>query len=226
MRALAVDDDREIAGPAARAGQRAVGERGLVGQRRDLAARQFGDQRGGREGSGLLVRIDHHVIADPARQRRRLDRLQRGQHQREPALHVGDAGAVERVGVEEMLILKRMIDRIDRVHMPGEQHPHRRVGPHAHDEVPAMLDRADRCRRRRRSRRTRSRSATRRPGSAENASASAPAIADRPARLRVPLLIAAQARVLSSIGSAATRSSRAGCGREVHRRRLGGPTAR
>ena len=143
MRASAVHDDREIARPAARAGQRAVGQRGLIGQRRDLAARQVGNQRGGGKGAGLLVRIDQHVIADPARQRRRLDRLQRREQQRQPAFHIGDAGAVQRVGVEKALILERVIDRIDGVHVPGEQHPRGRVRPNAEDDVPAMLDRAD-----------------------------------------------------------------------------------
>ena len=41
MRASAAHDDREIARAAARARQRAVGQRGFIGQRRDLAARRL-----------------------------------------------------------------------------------------------------------------------------------------------------------------------------------------
>ena len=143
MRASAAHDDREIAGPAARAGQRAVRQRRLVGQRRDLAARRPRKQPRGGKRTRFLVRIDHHFIAQTRGERRCLHRLQRGKKQRKPALHVGDAGAVQRVGVKETQLLKRMIGRIDGIHMAGEQHLHRRLRPHRQVEVAAVIERGD-----------------------------------------------------------------------------------
>ncbi len=119
-------------------GQSAVGQGGLIGERGDLAARRLGEQRGGRGRAGFLVRIDHHLIADAGGERRRLDRLQRRKHGRDAALHVGDTGAVEHVVVQEGQRLEGVIDRIDRVHMAGEQHLHRRIGPDGQVEMPAM----------------------------------------------------------------------------------------
>ena len=51
------------------------------------------------ERADLLVAVDHHFIAEP-RRRRSLDRLQRREHHREAALHVGDAGAAEDLVLE------------------------------------------------------------------------------------------------------------------------------
>src|SRR3546814_6689904 len=75
MGASAVDDDREIAGAATRAGKRAVGQCGFICQRRRLAARGLRQQRGRGERARFLVRVDHDLIADASGERCRLDGL-------------------------------------------------------------------------------------------------------------------------------------------------------
>ena len=145
MRALPVDVDRPVAAAAARAGKGAVGQRRLVGKRGELAPRRLGEQSRRTRRTDLLVRIDHHLVPDPLGERRRLDRLQRRQHQRDAPLHVGNAGAVERVVVEPGQLLKRMILGEHRVHMAGQQHLHRSLGPHLEIQVLPGLARNDRA---------------------------------------------------------------------------------
>src|SRR3546814_6490185 len=87
--------DLEIAAPRPRARQRAVGQGGFVGQRRGLARREFGDQPRRRLAPRFLVAVDHHVIADAIRKRRRLERRERGEDHRYARFHIGGAGAVE-----------------------------------------------------------------------------------------------------------------------------------
>ena len=87
---------REIAAARPRAGQRPVGQRGrLVGQRGALAPRRRGDQRGRARRADLLVAVDDDFIAERVAAPARLDRLQRREHHRDAALHVGDARPAE-----------------------------------------------------------------------------------------------------------------------------------
>ena len=96
VRRAAVHDDGEIAASRPGAGERPVGQRRrLIGQRGALALRGLGEQRGRAERADLLVAVDHDLVTDPVGGRASLDRLQRGEHDRQAALHVGDAGAVE-----------------------------------------------------------------------------------------------------------------------------------
>ncbi len=75
--------------------QRAVGQRArLVSERGVFAARQIGDQRGGGERTGLLVRIDHDIVADPRGIRAGFESAQSVEDDVEAALHVGGARAV------------------------------------------------------------------------------------------------------------------------------------
>ena len=73
-----------------------------------------------------------------------LDRLERRQHHREAALHVGDAGAAEHAVLAPGDRLERVVDGEHRVHVAGEQDADRRVGADREMEVAAMRDRADR----------------------------------------------------------------------------------
>ena len=146
VRRTPVDQHRKIAAARPRAGERAVGQRGFVGERRSLAARQLGDQRGGGMAARFLVAVDHHVIADTLGQRRRLERRQRGEDDRDAALHVGGAGAVEHARFQPFERLERMIGGEHRVHMTGQQQLDRRVGAHAKVEMRAALNRLDAAR--------------------------------------------------------------------------------
>ncbi len=121
--------------------ERAVGQGGrLERQCGEFALRQFGDQRGRGQRTGFLVRIDQHIVAKRACLGRRFERLQGGEDDREPALHIGDAGAVQRFVVEPGLILERVIFGEDRVHMPGQDDTPVRAGAHAQHEVPAVIE--------------------------------------------------------------------------------------
>ena len=82
---------------------------GLVGQRRVLAARRLGDQRRRAGRADLLVAVDHHLVAEARPRLARLDRLQRREHHRDAALHVGDAGAVEHAVLEPARLLERVV---------------------------------------------------------------------------------------------------------------------
>ena len=133
------DDQTEVSTPAARAGQRAIGQGGrFVGQRRELARRALGDQPGRGEAASFLVRIDQHVIADPGCIGRRFQRLQGCRHDCDPALHIGDTRPIERIGIQPDLLLKRMISRKHRVHMTGQQQPPFCIGPHGQQQMCAV----------------------------------------------------------------------------------------
>src|SRR3546814_9682068 len=59
----------------------------------------------------FLVAVDHHVITDAPRERRRFERGERGEDHRNARLHVGGAWAVEHPGFEPFERLERMVDR-------------------------------------------------------------------------------------------------------------------
>lgn len=54
---------------------------------------------------------------------------------RNPALHIGKAGAVQRIRVEPLLVLERVILGKHRIHMAGEQQPPFGFGPDAQDQM-------------------------------------------------------------------------------------------
>ncbi len=96
MRGFPGDGESEVAASRPCSGKRAVrvGRR-FIGQRRALAPGRPRDEVGRPQRADFLVAIDDDLIADPPRRRSVLDRLQRGEHDRDSALHVGDAGAVQ-----------------------------------------------------------------------------------------------------------------------------------
>ncbi len=95
VRGAAADDGGEIARPAARAGERAVGQRRFVGQAEVAPRRGRREQRRRARRRHFLVGVEHDLEAEPRAERRGHDRFERGEHDRDAALHVGDAGAVE-----------------------------------------------------------------------------------------------------------------------------------
>ena len=136
----AAHDDPEIAAAWPRAGQRSVGQRrGLVGQRRALALRRMREQGRRAERADFLVAVDHDLIADAIGARASLDGLERGKHDGEPALHVGDAGSVQHPVLEPARLLEGVIGAEHRVHVAGEEQLDRRRRPHRQMEVASML---------------------------------------------------------------------------------------
>ena len=120
-------------------GQRSIGQgAGFVSERGIFAAGQFLDQRAAGEAAGFLVRVDHHIVSDPRGALHRLERLQRMEDDIEAALHIGSAGAVDRVIVDPADLLKRVIDGEDRVHVAGQHEAPFRIGPDAQHHVPPV----------------------------------------------------------------------------------------
>ena len=139
MGAAATHDDREIAGSPARPRERPVCERGFIGQCCDLAPRGPGKQRCGREGAGFFIRIDDDFETETPRRTAGLHRLKRGQHDRKATLHICGPGAVQGPIAAILRCLKWVIDRIDRIHMTGEKHTHRRFRANADVQMAAMM---------------------------------------------------------------------------------------
>ena len=150
MGGAAFDTDREIAAARTRTGQRAVGKRrGLIGQRRLLAARRLGDQRRRAGRADLLVAVDDDLVAE-LRDADRLDCRKRREHDRKPALHVRHTGAAEDALVAPEDGLERVIGSEDGVHMTGEKQLDRRLGADLQMEISAMRHRRERSIRRHR----------------------------------------------------------------------------
>ena len=127
MRGAAVDAGGKIARSGACSGQRAIGQRWLVGQAEVAALGGFSQQRRGAERGDFLIAVQHHFPADAFRKWAGLQNRQRCLDDGDAALHVGHAGAVQRVGVQPAAGLKAMIGRKHRIHMASQQHTHRRV---------------------------------------------------------------------------------------------------
>jgi hypothetical protein len=77
--------------------------------------------------------------------RRFLEGGERGQHHGDPALHVGDAGAVQRFSVKADGGLKRTRAGKHGVIVAGQRDLERRFGPHAHPQGDAVLGLGDRA---------------------------------------------------------------------------------
>src|SRR5690606_16271881 len=101
--------------------------RWLIGEGGALAPRGGGEQ-GGRAGrADLLVAVDDDLVAELG-QSNRLDRAERGEHDRKAALHIGDAGAAEHALLAPEDLLEGMVGAENRVHVAGEEKLRRRVG--------------------------------------------------------------------------------------------------
>src|SRR3546814_1849943 len=87
----------------------------------------------------FLVAVDHHVITDAPRERRRFERGERGEDHRNARLHVGGAWAVEHPGFEPFERLERMVGGKHRVHMSGEQQLHRRRSEEHTSELQSLM---------------------------------------------------------------------------------------
>ena len=119
--------------------QRAVGQGGgFVGEGGKLSRGELGDQPSAGERAGFLVGIDQHVIAEAGGGRGLFKGQQRMEHHRDPALHIGNPGAVQRLLVEPALVLERVIGGEDGVHMTGQQDPPVGLRAHAHHQMLAM----------------------------------------------------------------------------------------
>ncbi|MNE17804.1 hypothetical protein D3C80_1107990 [compost metagenome] len=119
----------EVAAALALARQGSVGKGGLIGQA-DVAARAQLGQQGGRGGrADLFVGAEQHGPADAGLVRVGLEGLQRGQHDADSALHVGDAGPVQgAVGARDDG-LEGAVGGEDGVVVAGQDDLDRRLGP-------------------------------------------------------------------------------------------------
>ncbi len=70
-------------------------------------------RRAGR--ADLLIRVQQHLPAHAIGRREPLERLQRGEHDGQPALGVGDAGSAEFAGLDFGDGLEWIVGRIDGV---------------------------------------------------------------------------------------------------------------
>jgi hypothetical protein len=136
----AADDEREIPASGPGPGERPVGQRGgLVGQCGALAAGGPRDQRRRSRRADLLVAVEDDLVTETGNAAR-LDRLQRREHHRDAALHVGDSGPAEHSVLAPARRLKRMVGAEHRVHVAGQQQLHRRFRADLQVDVPPMLD--------------------------------------------------------------------------------------
>ena len=99
--------------------------------------------RGG--GRDLLVRGDEDGVAQIHGGGGALERGERGEHDRDAALHVGDAGAVQVAGCFEAGVLERMIGGVNRVHVAGQQDLHGRIRANDLAQMVAVRARANRA---------------------------------------------------------------------------------
>ena len=69
-----------------------------------------------------------------------LDRFQRREHHRDPALHVGDSGAVQHALLDPARLLERVVCGEHRVHVAREQQLHRGRRADGQMQMAAMLN--------------------------------------------------------------------------------------
>ena len=121
-------DQMIVAAALARARQRPVRQRRLIGQAHMTARAQFGQQRRGGRRADLLVGAQQHGPADAVPIGVGLERLQRGQHHADPALHVRHARPVQGAVRPCRHGLEPAVGGEDRVVMAGQHDLDRRTG--------------------------------------------------------------------------------------------------
>jgi hypothetical protein len=85
---------------------------------RDLAQQRRRSERG-----DFLVGIDHHIPAKAGDGAGLLQRVERFEHDEQPALHVRRAGSVQRIRIGQSRGLEGVLGREDRVHMTRQDQP-------------------------------------------------------------------------------------------------------
>ena len=128
----AVDDDVEVARALARRSQRAVSQGRLIGQANMALPCELGEHRPRGDRADLLVGRQQHAVADVGGVGMALERLQRREHDRDAALHVGNAGAMECAVGAGADNLERARLGIDGVIVAGQHDLNRRFWPHDH----------------------------------------------------------------------------------------------
>src|SRR3546814_11110157 len=115
------DDGREIAAARARTSKRAIGKRGFIGEGGRLAPCRRRDKGGRAKRGDFLVAVDDDFIADRRRRWAAFHRLQRGQHDGKPALHVRPPGPRQNARPRPAMALERWCAGEHLITLPWDQ---------------------------------------------------------------------------------------------------------
>ncbi len=134
VRRAAGDGEMVVAATHPRRSETAIGERRLVGEGEARAGGERGEARRRAGAADLLVGGQQHLVAEPGCSGVLLERRERGKHDGEAALHVGDAGAVQRAVATSAHRGEARAGGIDRVVVPGQHDASRGLRADAQSE--------------------------------------------------------------------------------------------